>query len=181
MQIAGKTRTWSNRYHFNGGVPADTAAWTTLSDAVVTAEKAILASGSPSGPTVTIVRTDGFNAGSEVAVFTKTYTTVGTHSLGGVTGCPEDCAVVIRWSTAARSTKNHPIYAFSYYHGIASGGVGAEDTIPSAWVTLLQTYGTAWITGFSDGAHTLVRATPAGHGCTSRTVTGAITHRDFPK
>lgn len=181
LAISGKTRFYANRYHFNGGVPAGTSAWTTLADAVVLAEKSIHASGSPTGPTVHITQVDGYNAGSEVAVFTKLYTTLGTLALGGVTACPEDCAAMVRFATAARSTKNHPIYAFNYYHGITSQGVGAEDTLTSAIRTAIDAYALAWITGFSDGTNTLVRATPAGHGCTSRVTSTLITHRDFPK
>jgi len=37
----GGVREWSNRYHFDGTTPADSGHWTTLSDAVVTAEKAM--------------------------------------------------------------------------------------------------------------------------------------------
>ena len=40
----GTTRHFSNRYHFVGGTPADNAHWTTLSDNIVTAEKAIYTS-----------------------------------------------------------------------------------------------------------------------------------------
>src|SRR3954469_1444942 len=71
----GNTKLFSNRYHFNGGTPADGTHWTTLADAVVTAEKAIYV-----GTRVTIVSAVGYAAGSDVPVFTKAYTTAGTYS-----------------------------------------------------------------------------------------------------
>ncbi len=37
----GATRTFSNRYHFEGDVPADHTAWTTFADNITTAEKEI--------------------------------------------------------------------------------------------------------------------------------------------
>ena len=74
----GASRQFSNRYHFDGTTPPDSTHWTTLSDAIVTAEKACympLAT-----PGAEIVATVGYAPGSEVPVFNKTYTTNGTGS-----------------------------------------------------------------------------------------------------
>src|SRR5215471_19260825 len=58
----GGTRVWSNRYHFSGGTPANSTAWTNFSDAVVNAEKLALTA------QTTIVETIGYAAGSDVGV-----------------------------------------------------------------------------------------------------------------
>jgi hypothetical protein len=170
----GGLRRWSNRYYFTGGTPPDTTHWTTLSDAIVTAEKAILTGAN------TIVETLGYAAGSDVPVFTKVYSTAGTLVPGGTDHqAPGEVAGLIRWSTAARSAKNHPIYLFNYYHGIQYSG--AVDLLATDQKTAMGTYATAWVTGFSDGGSvTAKKASSQGHTATGSVVEEYLTHRDFP-
>jgi len=171
----GVARLWSNRYHFNGGTPADTTHWTTLSDAVVTAEKACLIN----TPPVTIVETLGYAAGSDVPVFSKTYSTAGTYNSVGVTPAPGDAAALVRYATTARTSKNHPVYLFNYYHGITQASSSTPDTFSAAQLSAMQTYANHWVTGFSDGSINAVRAGPNGATATAALVESFITHRDF--
>lgn len=171
----GVTRTFSNRYHFAGGTPADNAHWTTLSDAIVTAEKAIYLNN------VTIVETFGYAAGSEVPVFSKTYSTTGTLSITGLQKTPGDAAALIRYSTAARSSKNHPVYLFNYYHG-ATTNTGGDDSLGTSQSTAMGTYASTWVgAGFSDGTTSYHRAGPNSATATGYIVETYITHRDLPR
>lgn len=176
----GQTRTFSNRYHIGTTVPADSGHWTTLIDAIVAAEAAIYCS--PANGGVTIIEGIGYAPGSEVPVFTKVYSTAGTLSTSGNIAAPGDVAALVRYSTPDRSTKNHPVYCFNYYHTARVGSTGlAPDSLHSGQAAALATYGAAWISGFSDGTTTFHRSRPTGDLVTGVFVHPLLTHRDLPR
>lgn len=173
LPFRGGTVQFTNRYHFNGGTPADASHWHTLMDAIVTAEKAIYRS------FITITEVIGYAAGSEVPVASKTYSTAGTRT-DATSALPaaETCGMV-RWATSARTSKNHPVYLFNYWHGPALVNDG-NDTLLGGVVTAYDTYAAAWISGFGDGSITAVRAGPNGATATGYFVDTYARHHDFP-
>lgn len=176
----GTARTFSNRYHFTNDAPTTPTRWTTFSDAVTAAEKAIFTLFSQQG--ATIIETVGYAAGSEVPVFSKTYSLDGTETLSLAGYPPGDTAALVRYSTADRSTKNHPIYLFNYYHGMHTvGGSGTQDSWNAGERTAASTYATSWITGFSDGTVNHVRCSPNGAVATGFIAEALLTHRDLPR
>lgn len=173
----GATRVFSNRYYFDNLKPADNTKWTTFCDAVVAAEKLIW--NSTSGVTITNVL--GYDAGSDVPVFSKAYSQAGTSTFANWVSVAGDSVALVRYATAQRSTKNHPIYLYNYYHGVGSSTtLTIGDTLNAAQRTAMQTYAAAWVSGFSDGAVTHHRCGPNGHTATGYTVDQWIRHRDFP-
>jgi hypothetical protein len=170
----GGVKTVSNRYHFNGGTPANSTAWTTFSDAVVTAFKATVPS------SATINGTIGYAAGSEMPVFSKAYSTAGTLSLTGQEKLPSDCAVLLKWTTTARSSRNHPVYLFNYIHAVLKTAGTSGESVATPQVTAVDTYANAWISGFSDGSNTLVRAGPNGATAVGHLTDLYVRHRDLP-
>ena len=170
----GGTRLWSNRYHFNGGTPASTGDWTTFADAVVDAEKLQYSAD------VEIVQADGYAAGSDVPVFTKAYATVGTRDYSAGYAQELQVAALVRFETTARTSKNHPVYLFNYVHNVFGQVNDSSGLLKATEKGFIETYAAAWITGFSDGTNTYVRAGPNGATATVRVVDAYMTHRDFP-
>lgn len=165
---------WSNRYHFSGGTPANATQWETLMDNVVDPEATCY------GSHVVMKEIFGYEAGSDVPVYSKTYGGAGTGSFGGNFPAGETVALV-RWGTDQRSTKNHPIYLFNYYHGVKVGtAYNTCDELVDAQKAAFEDYCDLWLAGFSDGVHTLHRAGPRGAVAQDRRVETYVTHRDFP-
>jgi hypothetical protein len=127
----------------------------------------------------TIVETIGYNGGSDVPVYSKTYSTAGTSAATG-NYPPLEVAALVRYSTTQRTSKNHPIYLFNYYHNLLVNSTsGQQDKLSASQKTLLETYATAWVSGFSDGVTTYKKAGPRGAVAQGSFVEEYVTHRDF--
>ncbi len=147
---------------------------------MVTRESAIF--NAPASGGATIVATVGYAGGSEIPVFNKTYSTAGTATFTGWSPNPGDCAAVLRWATADRSSKNHPIYCFNYYHACGSvAGAGNQDSLNASQLSDIAFYANQWITGMSDGTNNYKRSRPNGNTCIGQTVEPLISHRDLPR
>lgn len=164
MPYRGAPEEWSNTYFFDGTIPASSASWKHLADAVIADEKTLY------DPATSVVRAIGHQAGESVAVWSYDYEAhseevAGTYAIGADFMHAGDSASWIRWSTDALTSRGKPIYLRSYFHpAYAQGDVAAtRDEVAATWVTAAQAFGDAWIAGFDDAdAVTHHRAGPHG-------------------
>lgn len=159
----GQNEEFSNTYHFDGGDPATDTAWKALADAVIAAEKTVFSSG------VSIIRAYGHKAGVKTRAWVYDYlvhsaSVAGTGAFSAQNAAPGDAAVWLRWPTTQFTSRGKPIYLRSYFHDVykASLSLSDRDNLLAAQKTALETYGAAWIAGFSDGSAAHHRAGPNG-------------------
>lgn len=171
----GSVREFHNRYYFDSSVPGSSADWIALGDAVTAGEKAVLPS------YVVIDEAIGYLSGSFVPVWSKTYSLAGTLVLTGTSPTPGDCAALVRYSTTQRTSKNHPIYLFNYYHGVRWDTAGDNDTVAAAQQTALGTYAGNWVAGGWVAGKTYKKCGPFGAVAQGEFVEPLITHRDLPR
>lgn len=174
---------YSNTYHLDGAIPANAAAWRTLFDALVAAEKTVYTSA------VSVVRGYGYdsdaadaNAVWSVDLTVSPNTPVpGTLSLGSGTPAPGDSAVWVRWKTSRNNSRGKPIYLRKYFHLaiMAAGGVG--DNVLAAQTTALNALGAKLDDGsFAEGRKIRSRTnaeTIISHGASTFITTRTLKRR----
>jgi hypothetical protein len=134
-----------------------------------------------------VVQALGYNAATATstnphgdAVFSKNYSAAGTLIPGsGPELAPGDCAALLRYGTTARSSRNHPVYLFNYYHGVYQSTTN-NDSVLASQVTAIEAYGTDWLTGFTADGTPRERCGPRGAVSVTRRCDPYIRHRDFP-
>jgi hypothetical protein len=169
----GAPKLWGNRYFVSAAVPA--GQYTAAIDAVVALEKAILPAA------VVIVKGEYIKAGTDVPVAEETLNVPGTFAAANMHGVPGDCAAVVRYTTSQRTSKNHPIYLFNYYHGCTTDATASADLLLPAHKAAYESYAQQWVNGitYGGGAGTLLRCGPRGAIALSRSVDQYVRHRDF--
>lgn len=171
----GSGRFYSNRYFFGGLTSLTSTTFNNLADAIEAGEKLVTSSW------ISYAEAVGYDGGSNVSVFSKTLSGGGSRTHSSEHLCPGDCAALLRFSTAARTSKGHPIYLFKYIRGAYYDSESDPDLLSTDMAAKMSTFGTALVTGYSDGTTDQPISGPFGATATGRTVEQYITHRDFPR
>lgn len=176
FQRRGSLQVFTNRYHFDNGPPTSDADWLSFFDAVVAQEKTLYTSG------VQIIEAVGYDAGSDLPVASKSYTTNGTRTnLSNEVSCPSEAAALARYTTTQRTSKNHPIYLFNYYHGAVYDGDVSSDRIGTGQQAAINTYAGQWVSGFDVDGTVHHRCGPNGAVAQTGACEQWLSHRDFRK
>lgn len=171
----GTEREWSNRYFFGDLTTLDSTKFNNLADAIEAAEKLAMSSW------VGFAEAIGYNGGSNISAFSKGLSGSGSRTHSSEHLCPGDCAALVRFSTAARTSKGHPIYLFKYFRGCYYDTEADPDLLSADEAAKLDTFGGDCVTGFSDGTANHPISGPFGATAQSHFVETYITHRDFPR
>jgi hypothetical protein len=171
----GGTKTWSNRYHFDSTVAMTEAVFDALADWLVGIEKYILAT------EVTIIGAVGYDPGSDVPVWSKSYSQAGLEVPGSSERVgPLEQALLVRFTTTQRSVKNHPIYGFKYYHGAIVADGTDRELVPSGRKTSWDSQIAGMVSGTTVGGTLYKVSGPRGAVYQSGACETYYTHRDFP-
>jgi hypothetical protein len=141
---------FSNTYHFSGTTPVDRAAWKTLADAIIAAEKLTVAS------VVSFVGAYGYEAGNDSSVAQIDYDVA--PDAPAVTGTfsttepklPGDTAATTRWWTGA-SSRGKKIYCRKYWHAVYANPGASGDQLLTAQKTAFDTFAAKLIDGTLPG------------------------------
>lgn len=175
MPYRGNTVVWSNRWFFDKtALPSDSDK-----DAIVTTifnQEQIQYS-----PRVTFLDGIWRAVGSEVPVHTSPLSGSGSMVVTSMSPCPGDCAAVLRFSTTQRTSKNHPIYLFKYFHDVYYVTGANVDTMDNVQEGRILALGNMFVSGITQGGITYKGAGPRGAVAQGASVSPLISHRDFPR
>lgn len=152
----GGTKTWSTKVYVNGPDWASQAQFNAYVDAVWGDWITRIAT------TTTFVEAVAYDAGSFLPVFTYAKNAAGTYSLSGLQLAPLEACILLRYTTTARTSKNHPIYLWNYIHNVPTNGATSPDVPASGFKSGWDTRAAALVTGYSDGTQVRKRAGPRG-------------------
>lgn len=170
----GGTRQWSQLYHFTQGAWQDQGHFNALSDALWNVVK----SGVPARNT--LVETIAYNPGSFLPVYTSSYGAAGTYTDTANPQAPGEACMLWKMTTDQRTTKNHPIYLFKWWHGMQTDGATSPDTLRAGIQTTNAGHATTLMAGLSDGTLTRKYCGPFGAVAQSASVNTQLHIREFP-
>lgn len=170
----GGNRDYSQLWHWTGPSWPDQTHFNTFADNLRDELRPVtLAS-------TTLVEMVGYNAGSFLPVFTKTYGVAGTYTDTGNPQAPGEACMLWRFTTDQRTSKNHPIYLFKWFHHMQTNGLTSPDSLRSGIATTAAGQIADILAGLSDGTNTRNYCGPFGAVAQTGTCNSLLHTREFP-
>lgn len=171
----GSTKPWSQLYHFDGPTSwSDQTHFDTFCTNLWNSIKVAIPA------RVTADTMTGYNAGSFLPVFTHSVAANGGYSDTTNPQAPGEACMLWRFTTDQRTTKNHPIYLFKWFHGMQTDGATSPDTLRAGIHSTAAGSVSDLLAGYSDGTNTRKYCGPRGAVAQSGTCMTLLHMREFP-
>lgn len=170
----GSTKTWSQLYHLTQGSWQDQTHFNAASDAIWNLIKQALPARN------TLDSTVGYNPGSFLPVYSKAYGSAGTYTDTSNPQAPGEACMLWKFATDQRTSKNHPIYLFKWFHGMQTDGATSPDTLRAGIASTAASVISSLVAGISDGTLTRHYCGPFGAVAQSGTCNPKLHMREFP-
>lgn len=171
---------WSNTYALSGTTPADSAAWRTLFDAMVTQEKTLYQS------TTQAIKGYGYNkipVKGDHAIWTVDLRVAPNAVVPGTLASGSrfagDQAAWVRWGLDRFNEHGKRVYLRKYFHDGGQDSTVADNLI-TAYITALTAFGAKLWDGSFSGSRTIVDkfgAAPIGSGVSPYITTRTLKRR----
>lgn len=171
----GDTKVWSQKYHFTGPTEWETEAqFNTFVAALWDSVKESLPA------RVTCVEAVGYDADSDMPVHTLAIGEAGEYANTDNPQAPGEACMLWRFTTDARTSKNHPIYLFKWWHGMQTNGATSPDTLRSGIASTAAGPIGDLVDGISDGDNTRHYCGPNGAVALDGECEALLHMREFP-
>jgi hypothetical protein len=172
-EYRGGTKEWSQLYHFTG--PAWTlTTFNDFTDALLPDLRNCLDNAH------TVTGRIAYDAGSSVPVFDEGLSLAGTSTAtGGIRAALEACGLA-RFTTDQRTTKNHPIYLYKWFHGVWAADNPRPELLSGTLRTQIGTFAALIVAGVSDGVQVRQYCSPRGAVAQDHLIEEYLHMREFP-
>lgn len=171
----GNTKQWGQLYHFDGPTSwADQTHFDTFATNLWNSVKVSLPA------RVTCTTMTAYNAGSFLPVYTHAISANGGYTDTTNPQASGEMCMLWRFTTDQRTSKNHPIYLFKWWHGMQTDGATSPDTLRGGIHSTASSPVADLIAGYSDGTNTRIYCGPRGAVAQAGTVNTLLYAREFP-
>lgn len=170
----GGAKVWSNLWHWTGASWASQGQVDTFAGNLWDTIKGQVLAGT------TFVEAVAYNAGSFLPVYTHTSGAAGTYTDASNPQAPLEASALWRFTTDQRTSKNHPIYLFKWFHHVQTEGLTSPDSLRNGLHSGMGGAISDILAGITDGTNTRNYCGPFGAVAQTGTCNSLLHMREFP-